>query len=71
MKKENKWILAIAAVVMMAVTWLDKGPASPELAPSDFAPVLIITIVIFIVKTGVLSAVLLGLKKLWEKIREK
>lgn len=72
MKIENKHILAAVAVIFMAATWLDNDfSALQSLNPVDFLPVLIITAVIFLAKTGAVSAVLIGLKKLWEHLRKK
>ena len=71
MKHSKKWPLAIAAAIMLAVTWLDNDHSSfQNLTPEEIAPVIVITAVIFLVKTGVLSAVLMGLKKLWDFLRQ-
>jgi len=72
MKIKNKWLLAAAALIMLAITWLDNDfSAYRQLSPADLAPVLIITVIIFLVKTGVLSALLIFLKKMWERIQSK
>lgn len=72
MKIKNKWLLAAAAVIIIAITWLDNGfSAYQQLSPTDLAPVIIITVIIFLGKAGVLSAILIGLKKLWEHIPKK
>ena len=53
---------------MFAITWLDNVySAYQQLSLADLAPVIIITVVTFLVKTGILSAVLIGLKKLWKR----
>lgn len=70
-QSKNKWPLAIAAALMLAVTWFDTDlEALKGLSGSDFLPVAIITAVIFLLKTGLLSVVLIGLKKLWDHFRK-
>ena len=73
--KENlkkKWPLLLAALIMLAVTRLNNDPDSlSSLSPEALLPVLILTAVIFLLKTGTLSLVLLGLRKLWNRIRKK
>ena len=72
MKGKRKWPLLLAALIMLAVTWLDTDlSAFSQLSPEDFLPVALITAVIFLAKTGALSLVLLGLRKLWNRIRKK
>lgn len=72
MKKENKWPLLLAALVMMAISWADTDmSALRELQPQALTPVLIITVAVFLLKTGILTAVLLALKKTWNWIKNK
>ena len=67
---KNKWILFGVAIVLMAINLLNADfSAYKQLSPADLVPVMAIALVIFLIKTGVLSAILIGLKKLWEKIR--
>ncbi len=69
---KNKWILFAVAVVLMAINFLNADlSAYKKLSSADFAPVIAIPAVSFLVKTGVLSALLIGIKTLWEKIRRK
>lgn len=69
---KNKWILFGVAVVLMAINLLNTDfSAFQQLSPTDFWPVIAITFVIFLLKAGVLSAILIGLKKLLEKIRSR
>ena len=42
-----------------------------QLSPADFLPVIVITLVSFLIKTGTLSALLIGIRKLWEWIKRK
>ena len=73
--KENlktKWPLLVAALIMLAVTWLNKDPeALSNLSAEAILPIVILTVVIFLLKTGVLSLALLGLRKLWHWIFKK
>ena len=72
MMKSRKWILFALALVLMAVNYLSKDfSAYKQLSAADLIPVIGITVVIFLLKTGVLSALLIGLKKLWEQIKKQ
>lgn len=67
---KNKWILFGVAVGLIAIKLLNTDfSAYKQLSPADLVPVIVIALVIFLIKTGILSAVLIGLKKLWKKIR--
>ena len=69
--KKNKWPTAIAAVIMLAITWTDTDTGALKKLNADvILPVMIITLVIFLLKTGILSAILMGTKKLWEQLRK-
>lgn len=69
---KNKRILFGVAVILIAINLLNADlSAYKQLSPTDFLPVIVITLVSFLIKTGVLSAVLIGIKKLWEWIRRK
>ncbi len=69
---KNKWILFCVAIILMAINLLDADfSAYKQLSPGDFLPVIAVALVVFLVKTGVLSALLIGIKKLWEKIKNK
>ena len=66
---KNKWILFCVAIVLIAINLLNADFSTyQQLSPADFLPVLVIALVSFLIKTGVLSAILIGLKTLWEKI---
>lgn len=72
MKKTNRWIWAIAAAIMLAMQWLNQEPSAySDLSTDQWLPVLVITAVIFLIKTGALSAILIGLRKLWERFKGK
>ena len=70
--KQYRWILFISAVIMSAVH-LSKADFSvyQQLSVSELIPIIAITAVIFLLKTGVLSGILVGLKKLWERLHKK
>jgi len=69
---KNKWILFGVAIVLMAINLLDTDfSAYKQLSPGDFLPVIVIALVSFLIKTGVVSALLIGIKKLWERIKHK
>ena len=38
---------------------------------TDLIPIALIVLVIYLLKTGVLAGLLLGIKKLWERFRKK
>ena len=72
MNKSGKWVLFAVALVIMAINYLSKDfSAYLQMSAADLAPVIVITAVIFLVKTGVLSAVLIGFKKLWERLKNQ
>ena len=69
---KNRWILFGVAIVLMAINLFNADfSAYEQLSPADFLPVIVIALVSFLIKTGVLSALLIGIKKLWEWIRHK
>ena len=69
---KNKWILFAAALVLMAINFLNGDfSAYQQLSPADLLPVIVIALVSFLLKTGVLSALIIGLKKLWDYFRGK
>ena len=69
---KNKWILFAVVIVLMAINFLNGDfSAYKQLSPADFLPVIVIALVSFLIKTGVLSVLLIGLKKLLEKIHKK
>lgn len=69
---KNKWILFGVAIVLMAINLLNADfSAYKQLSPADLVPVIAIALVIFLIKTGVLSALLIGIKKLWKWLIRK
>ena len=67
---KNKWILFGVAVALIAINLINADfSAFRQLSPADFLPVIAIALVSFLIKTGVLSALIIGIKKLWEKTR--
>ena len=69
---KNKWILFAVALVLIAINLLNADfSVYQQLSAGDLLPVIAIALVSFLIKTGVLSAVVIGIKKLWEWIRKK
>lgn len=69
---KNKWILFAVAIVLIAINFLNADfSAYKHLSPADFLPVIVIALVSFLIKTGVLSALLIAIKKLRERIMRK
>ena len=69
---KNKWILFGVAVAIIVINLLNTDFfAYQQLSASDFLPVIAIALVSFLLKTGVLSALLIGIKKLWKWITRK
>ena len=69
---KNKWIILGVAIVLIAVNLLNADfSAYKQLSPADLVPVIAIALVIFLIKTGVLSTLLIGIKKLWEWLGRK
>lgn len=69
---KNKWILLGIAIVLMAINLLNTDlSAYRQLSPADFLPVIAIVLASFLIKTGVLSALLIVIKKLWERIKRQ
>ena len=61
----NKWILFAVAIVLIVFNLINADfSAFAQLSPADFLPVIAIALVSYLLKTGALSAVLIGIKKL-------
>ncbi len=68
---KNIWMIALAATLMLVATWWDTDfSALSQLSAKDILPVLLVTAVIFLVKTGALSALLILIKKFWNRLRK-
>ena len=66
---KNKWILWIAAIAIMACNLFHTDfSAFRALSPSDFWPVFAIAVLSFLIKTGVLSALFVGVRKLLNRL---
>lgn len=69
---KNKWILFGVAIVLIAFNLLRADfSVYQQVSPADLVPVIAIAAVVFLLKTGVLSALLIGIKKLREWLRRK
>ena len=72
MRIKNKWILFGVAIVFIAINLLNVDfSAYQQLSLADFLPVIAITLVSFLLKAGVLSALLIGIKKLCHWLKRK
>ena len=70
--KKNKWILFGVALVLIVINLINAVfSAYEQLSPGDFLPVIVIALVSFLVKTGVISTLIIGIKKLWERVKHK
>jgi hypothetical protein len=62
---KNKWILFGVAVVLIVINFVSADfSAYQQLSPADFLTIIVIALVSFLLKTGVLSALIIGIKKL-------
>ena len=69
---KNKWILFGVATLLIVINLVSGDfSAYKQLSVSDLLPVIVIALVSFLIKTGVLSAAVIGIKKLWEWFRKK
>ena len=69
---KNKWILLAVAIILMAINFLNADfSVYQQLSAADLVPVILIAAVIFFLKTGVISSAVIGIKKLWKKLRNK
>lgn len=69
---KSKWILLAAATIMIAISLLRADfSVYRQLSPADLLPVVAIVAVSFLLKTGIVSTLLIGIKKLWERISRK
>ena len=60
---KNKWILLAVAIGLMAFNLLNADIAAfRQLSAADLLPVIAIALVSYLLKTGALSAVLIGIK---------
>lgn len=69
---KSKWGLFAVAIVIMAFNLLNADfSVFQNLSPTDLLPVIVIALVSFLIKTGAVSALIIGIKKLWHRIRRK
>ena len=69
---KNKWILFAVALVLVVINLLNADlSAYKRLSAGDLLPIIAIVLVSVLIKTGVLSAVVIGIKKLWQWLRKK
>jgi hypothetical protein len=71
MKKATKCLIAIASVAFIVINLLDNDFSQLRTLPKErLLPILLITLITFLIKAGILSAILIGLKKLWKWFRK-
>jgi hypothetical protein len=71
MKKAAKCLIAIASVAFIVIILLDNDFSQLRTLPKErLLPILLITLITFLIKAGILSAILIGLKKLWKWFRK-
>ena len=69
---KNKWLLFAVALALIAVNLLNADfSAYKQLSAGDLLPVIVIALVSFLIKTGVLSAAVIGIKKMLDWFRKK
>ncbi len=69
---KNKWILFTIAIVLMSINFIHADfSAYQQLSPADLVPVIVIALVSFLIKIGALSAIIIGIIKLWEWFKNK
>ena len=69
---KHKWILFTVAIVLIAINLLNADfSAYSQLSAADLLPVIAIVLISFLIKTGILSALLIGIKKLLNRIKGK
>lgn len=68
----KRWLVLIAALIMLYFSLKDFDLSQLEkLAFKDVLPLIVITTIIFLFRTSILSVVLLGIRKLWNKLTKK
>lgn len=69
---KNKWILFAVAIVLITVNLLNADfTVYEQLSLADLLPVIVIALISFLIKTGVLSGLIIGIKKLCERRNRK
>ncbi len=67
---KNKRILLGTAIVLTAINLLNTDlSAYQKLSLADLLPVIAIASISFLLKTGVLSGLLIGIRKVWERLK--
>ena len=69
---KNKWILFGVALIIMTINLLRADfSVYVQLSPAGLLPVLAVALMVLLIKTGILSALLIGIKELLERIKRK
>ena len=68
----KRCFVLIAALIMLYFSLKDFDLSRLEkLAFKDVLPLIVITTIIFLFRTSILSVVLLGIRKIWNKLTKK
>ena len=68
----KKWLVLIAALIMLAISLKDFNFSQLEkLSFQDVLPIIVLTAGIFLLRTSLLSVILLCLQKLWRVFCKK
>ena len=69
---KSKWILFTVALALIAINLVNADfSAYKQLSAVDLLPVIVIALMSFLIKTGVLSTAVIGIKKPWQWLRKK
>lgn len=68
---KKKWLVLGAALIMLMFTLRDFNFSDfKKLSFEDILPIIILTAIIFLLRTSLLSAILIGVQKLWKKLNK-
>ena len=69
---QKKWLVLIAALIMLAFSLKDFDFSQLEkFSFKDILPIIVLTALIFLVRTSIFSLILLSVQKLWSKLSKK
>lgn len=69
---KKRWLVLIAALIMLSFSLQDFDLSQLEkLELKDMFPIILLTVVIFLLRTSILSIVLLGIQKVWKRLTKK
>lgn len=66
---KKKWLVLAAVMIMLLFTLKDLDFSDlKKLSFEDVLPIIVLTALIFLFKTSILSAILIGVQKIWKKL---